>query len=542
MNPKIRALVWEQLRVAGIVSLWCFIVAALLYVVIDLSPYVIAASDYLGVHYLLFASGGVLFLFRQNSSGHLVIGYERRLARLPLQDATLALVPLTVRCACYALYGLGLAVILRLHLGYFQPVCMLLFPVVLYALVQSAVWSGSTLLSVGLASAGVVAWIVFELAVRPIITEEALVNGTLVPEEDAALVLLMAVLLAVAFGLSRLGVRWHRSRSAPGLSVFPGARTTEPRHPEIPRPDFSSPLDARVWFDRHTGMVRLVLVFVGGFVVSAPLALLAYLGPRWPYSIHLSSHLYLSPGIQADTLRWLPFLVVIFGAGVIGLVRDFSRTLWPISLTTFTRTKPLDAASLAWAHLLVMTRMLFATLLVVFILLNVLYALLFPGELQVMAASARVGGLFRPVIFYLEPLFWACVLSWLALTCLRPLIWVALLATTLSTLTSGVLGIDILTKESGIVWFILFHCLFLVLILRSVWLAYRCWRTQILSRQFCIVFLGGHVAITAFIWWPGPLDLDVAAHSLFLTFAFVVLLLSPFVALPYTIARKRVIL
>lgn len=542
MNPRIRALVWEHLRVAGLLSLSCLVVAALLYLVIDLTPYVIAASDYLGFHYFLFVFGGVLFLFSQNSSGHLEIGFERRLARLPLDNATLALVPLAVRCACYAVYGAGLVLILRCYTGYFQPVCMLLFPVAVYALLQATVWAGSTLLSLGVAIAGVVAWVLFELVAKPIIIEEALVNGTLEPEEDAALVLLMAVLFAVAFGLSRLGVRWQRSRSAPALSIFPGACATEVRYPDSPSPDFRSPLDARVWLDQHAGIVRLLLVLIGGVVVAAPLALLAYLGPTWTNRMYLSSNLSLSPGVPADALRWLPYLVVVFGAGVIGVVRDFSRTMWPIALSRFTRTKPLDAASLAWAHLLVMTRMLFLTLLAVFILSNALYAFLFPGELQVMAASARVGGPFRPIIFYMEPFYWACILSWLALTCLRPALWVGFLAIFLNMIASGVLGIEILTKEYGIVWFMLFYCLFLVLILRSVWLAYRCWRAQILRRQFYILFLGGHVALTAFIWWPGPLDLDVAAHSLFLTFVFVVLLLSPFVALPYKIARKRFIL
>ncbi len=36
MNSKIRALIWEQTRVAGIVSLWGIIVTAMLYYVMGL--------------------------------------------------------------------------------------------------------------------------------------------------------------------------------------------------------------------------------------------------------------------------------------------------------------------------------------------------------------------------------------------------------------------------------------------------------------------------------------------------------------------------
>lgn len=540
MNPKIRALVWEELRVAGIASLWCLVVAALLYVGFDLSPYVTEASDYLVFHYLVFLFGGVVFLFRQNAEGNLIVGFERRLARLPLDNASLAIVPLAVRCVSYAAYGAGLLLILRFHIGYFQPVCMLLFPVVLYAFVQAAFWSGSTLLSVGLAAAGAAAWVLFQLLVAPHVTLEPLVDGSMEPQGDALYVSLLAVLLAAAFGLSRLSVRWQRSRSQPALSIFPGARAKEVLHPDSRTPDFKSPLDARVWFDQRSIMVRLLPVLIVGVGVAAPLAMLVYFGQTRIYGLYRSP--YALPDIPADVLRWFPFLVVICVAAGIGQVYETSGSTWKVRLGGFNRTKPLGAASLAWVYLLVMTRILSVALLLVFILSNVLYALLFPGELQVMAASARVGGLFRAFIFYIEPLFWACVLSWLALTCLRPVFWGALVVGTIGIVVSLAFGIDIFTKEGEIPFFVIFHCLFLALILRSVWLACRCWRAQILSRQFCILFLGGHVALTAFIWWPGPLDLDVAAHSLFLTFSFVTLLLSPFVALPYRVARKRVIL
>lgn len=273
MNPKIRALVWEELRVAGIASLWCLIVAALLYVGFDLSPYVTEASDYLVFHYLVFLLGGAVFLFRQNAAGNLIVGFERRLARLPLPVAALAIVPLAVRCICYVAYGAGLAVILRLHIGYFQPVCMLLFPVVLYTLIQAAVWSGSTLLSVGLAAAGAVAWVLFQLLVAPHVRLEPLVDGSMEPQGDALYVSLLAVLLAAAFGLSRLSVRWQRSRSQPAFSIFPRVRAKKVGHPDSRTPDFKSPLDARVWFDQHAGMARLLLVLIGGVVVAAPLDL-----------------------------------------------------------------------------------------------------------------------------------------------------------------------------------------------------------------------------------------------------------------------------
>lgn len=540
MNPKIRALVWEQLRVAGIVSLWCFIVASLLHLVLSLNFWMVVLSDYAKLHYLLFYSTGILLLFRQNTSGHLVTHFERRLARLPLNNTALAFIPLAIRCACYTAYGTGLAVILRLQLGYFEPVCMILFPVAVYALVQSAVWSGSTFPWLVLATASVAGWVLFELWISQYVYVEALVDGSLRPIEDAVLVLLLGYLFAAAFGLSLLGIRWQRARNMPNLSALSDAFTRDTRHRERPRPDFLSPLDARVWFEQHAGQARPVKVFIAAVMLAAPLALLVYLLRAWIYGI--PSRSYFSFFVPADALRWLPCLVVVFGAGVVGLFRDFSRTLWPISLTTFTHTKPLDAASLAWAHLLAMTRMIAVALLVVFILSNAAYALLFPGEVQVMLEVTRISGWFRPLIFYVEPLFWACILSWLALTCLRPIALGGIAFVTLGTLASLVLDSVRTPYYSDPIVFVTFYGLCGLVILRSILLTYRTWNAQVLNGSFCIAFLVGHIAATLFIWWPGPRNVPEALHSFSLTFVFVTLLLSPLVALPYRIARKRIIL
>lgn len=544
MNLKIRALVWEQTRVAGIVSLWCFLVTAMLYFVIGLRRYWFYAPDYLTLHFLLLFLGGVLFLFRQNNSGHLVIGFEHRLARLPLYNVPLALVPLAARCACYALYGMGMVILFRFHVGYFLPASMLLFPVAVYALVQSAVWSGSGLLCLGLAAASVAGWVLFELWVAPEVYLSALVDGSLRPIEDVVVVLLLGYLFAIAFGLSLLGIRWQRTRSVPAFSVFSATRNRKIRKPETPGSDFSSALDARVWFDLHAGMMRPLSVLIGSIVLAALFGVLVRLAQPWVYkTFSVQGDLLVIRGIPADAIRWLPLMTVVFGAGVIGLFRDFSRTMWPISLSIFTRTKPLDAASLAWSHLLAMTRMLFIALLVVFILSNALYILLFPGELQMMAASARVSGVFRPVIFYIEPLFWACILSWLALTCLRPLAFGSLAVIGFGTLAFLPFDTDVFSfLQSEEAWIIWLYFLYGLLIIRSALLTCRIWRARLLSGRFCITFLAGHLAATLFIWWPGPLHKEAALYSFLLTFVFVVLLLSPLVALPYTIARRRAIL
>jgi hypothetical protein len=540
MNPKIRALVWEQTRVAGIVGLWCFLVTAMLYFVIGLGLYRIDVTDYLTLHFLLLFLGGVLFLFRQNNSGHLVIGFEHRLARLPLYNVPLALVPLAARCACYALYGMGMVILFRFHLGYFLPASMLLFPVAVYALVQSAVWSGSGLLCLGVAAASVAGWVLFELWVAPEVYLSALVDGSLRPIEDVVVVLLLGYLFAIAFGLSLLGIRWQRTRSVPGISLLPGTRTGASRQPNTPRADFRSVLDACLWFDQRSAKAQPVKVFFGAVLLAAPLAVLVLFFRAWIYGMPFRDLFVFD--VSADALRWLPFLVVLFGAGLIGLFRDFSRTLWPISLTTFIRTKPLGAASLAWAHLLAMTRMTSVCLLVVFILSNAAYALLFPGEVKLMLEVARVSGWFRPVIFYVEPLFWACILSWLALNCLRPLALGGIAFFTLGTLVSLALDSDMTPFFSDTVVFVTFNGLCGWVLLRSFLLTYRTWHEGVLSGRFCFAFLAGHIATTLFIWWPGPHDMLEALLSLFATFALVALLLSPFVALPYRITRKRAIL
>jgi hypothetical protein len=57
-----------------------------------------------------------------------------------------------------------------------------------------------------------------------------------------------------------------------------------------------------------------------------------------------------------------PYFPVLLVALVIGLTREFSRQMWPLSFTEFHRTKPVTDAHLAWCHILVMSRYVFVAL------------------------------------------------------------------------------------------------------------------------------------------------------------------------------------
>jgi len=215
---------------------------------------------------------------------------------------------------------------------------------------------------------------------------------------------------------------------------------------------------------------------------------------------------------------------------VVGLIREFSRQMWPLSLTEFHRTKPVSDAHLAWCHILVMTRYTFIALIVVFVLVHIFNMYFLSPELRILAtAFDEPDTALFPVAWLIEPLFLGCVLAWLALWCTRPLVVGALIA---------LVGLftNLLVFGFGILFVYIFIAYLLV---RSARLLYHSWQENVLPRRVWYVYLALHVILPLLIWFPGPPELASKPDSLFITCAFTALLLSPILALPQQIARKR---
>lgn len=122
MNPKIRALVWEELRTGGVIAGWCTMVGGLCLLAARLSDdwgidwnYASPVALSLSVLPLLLLA--LLLLYRTGNSGILTGGFSGRILLLPVETWKLAGIALFLRAAllgvatlltialCRALYG-----------------------------------------------------------------------------------------------------------------------------------------------------------------------------------------------------------------------------------------------------------------------------------------------------------------------------------------------------------------------------------------------------------------------------------------------------
>jgi hypothetical protein len=116
MNPKIRALIWEELRTGGVIAGWCTLVGGLCLLVarfLDDSggdwTYVSPVALSLNILPLLLI--GLLLLYRTGNSGSLTGGFSGRILLLPVETWKLAALALFLRAAL-----LGAATLLSLLL------------------------------------------------------------------------------------------------------------------------------------------------------------------------------------------------------------------------------------------------------------------------------------------------------------------------------------------------------------------------------------------------------------------------------------------
>ncbi|HEX73088.1 MAG TPA: hypothetical protein ENN65_07215, partial [Candidatus Hydrogenedentes bacterium] len=97
MNPKIRALIWEQFRVAGTLTLWCLAFSCVMILSANTSSRLLLANDFSTICSVFLAGLALLLLFRQNVAGQLDVQYEPRLSRLPVGAAALTFIPMGIR-------------------------------------------------------------------------------------------------------------------------------------------------------------------------------------------------------------------------------------------------------------------------------------------------------------------------------------------------------------------------------------------------------------------------------------------------------------
>ena len=116
MNPKIRALIWEELRTGGVIAGWCTLVGGLCLLVARLvddsgGDWTYISPVALSLNMLPLLLIGLLLLYRTGNSGALTGGFSGRILLLPVETWKLAGLSLFLRAAL-----LGAATLLSLLL------------------------------------------------------------------------------------------------------------------------------------------------------------------------------------------------------------------------------------------------------------------------------------------------------------------------------------------------------------------------------------------------------------------------------------------
>lgn len=521
MNPKIRALLWEQFRVAGTLTLWVFMITSLFLLNESmLSGRMLAKDEYPVLAGGVMMALSLLFLLRQNVVGHLDLRFEPRLSRLPLTNLPLALIPTGMRLVCIVSFYLAMNVLCWLLFRETISTDFLIYACTLYTVAQALLWTRMYLLLVPIPVIGsVYAFLLAFDFIKHNNQFGIMVDAAILDDFPRFCLLLLPLAIYLVF----VGVRWERRNEQKRLFSFEGVVNLSQDWRRSLSHEFSSVAEARVWFEQNKSGVNITLLTGAIMVIFYP-ALFAIEG----FSPIRNSYIFFYPFAYIHTLP--PYFPVLLVTLVIGLTREFSRQMWPLSLTEFHRTKPVSDTHLAWSHLLVMSRNIFIALIAVFVLVNGLKLYFQSSELRILTtAFDEPDTALLPIMWFIEPLFLGCVFSWLALWCTRPLVVGVIIAFV------GVFT-NLLIFGFGIVFVYIFIA---YLLARSARLLYHSWQENVLPRRVWYGYLALHVILPLLIWFPGPPELASKPDSFFITCAFTALLLSPILALPKQIARVR---
>lgn len=539
MNPKIRALLWEQFRTAGTLTLWTLALTILVIASTIISTWMLSAEDFITVSIFCITGIPLLLLFRQNVAGQVDIQYEPRMSRLPVDTMTLALIPLVVRLLCITFYFAGLNLLNWVVFGGELPLYILVNTCALYAILQALVWSRTYLIValLPIAALGYGIWRVIEristsdfteatkeflydrLIVEYIRLLSRVFRDTVKGLEYNDFTEIFLVLLPLALLLACQGVRWERRNEQRRFLNLSGvAKLAEKLRSPLSH-GFSCVSEARVWFERSENGI------VVGIIFAISMLLFPLMADVNPF------------GMDVYVIGKSPYLGLACAAILLGVIRDFSRHLWPLSMTEFTRTKPISNAWLAWFHIIVMTRYAFIALVVFFVLSNVVYALTIP-EFSILVTMMREGvfGL-DPLYVIVEPLFWGCLFVWIGLWCAEPIVLGLMVLLAIDLPNQFTIQYSPIISGDAQNLFLYGFCLYLLI--RSVRLLHYAWKNEIFTIRQWSIYAAAHLLLPLLIWWPCPSEVPAALESFYLTLAFTSLVLSPIIALPRQVARKR---
>ena len=143
MKSPFRALLWEQSRVAGVLSLWLILLSVPLFLILlvqnKIMPY--RENLFLVGAALLFLGYGMCIIYRLDAEGHLTGAFEQRLTRLPVKTLMLVLSTLCIRFAFLFLTGCAFSFLAFLFGGAEIPLPIFIGILEVYLLYQTVDWT-----------------------------------------------------------------------------------------------------------------------------------------------------------------------------------------------------------------------------------------------------------------------------------------------------------------------------------------------------------------------------------------------------------------
>ena len=341
MNPKTRALVWEECRVGGVVSLWCLAagLANLLILRFDMH----GQWTFVGTSVLLCALGtpllaSFLLVLRTGNSGHLTSGFSSRLLLLPVDTRHVTWLVLSMRLIFIVLLSSTMTALSYLLYTKSPGAAGILLAVTAYLAIQFTDWlrKPAPLLSFLclLLLAGSVIWMSLSWGYE----EDTFLHRQsvrLLASPWFAILVLCAVygLSPWAVGAARKGTRLHTKVSLRPPEVLPVPEWMQPQR-------FHSPWTALLWFEFRTKAFTYPL----------------YAAAVWIGLLALTAGIGWAAGADADgsmlfAFEIAPFVAVIFAAPIVGGLRNGGGWRKKARPSLFHSLHPIPAAQMATAQL-----------------------------------------------------------------------------------------------------------------------------------------------------------------------------------------------
>ncbi len=260
MNTKVRALIWEECRVSGVLALHNLVLGALL-LVFSFYAYEHDSplwGDYEDAAFFIVIGfplmSAVLFVLGKDNTGHLIMGFPKRILHLPVHTHTTVAITLTFRMLFLLLLGFGLQSVCTLRFGVAPWNANILFIMSLYLLIQVFDWLRQ--LISGLAS--VLAIALLAILVLVLGNMKNIMQSLLQADLNTFWAFIcICALYAAGLGVSIWAVRATRRGKRfgpPELWELPALWTQN--RPARQEP-FASPMDAAVWFERKRSLLLM---------------------------------------------------------------------------------------------------------------------------------------------------------------------------------------------------------------------------------------------------------------------------------------------